>query len=81
MSIKAKVKQTNQLRGKAAQQNQIVAQTLKINTGGISLGDLADIDVAGKADGAVLIYNATSEKFELKTDVENENITITAGLY
>ena len=81
MSIKAKVKSTNQLKGKATQQNQIVAQTLKINAGELSIGDLNDVDATGKVDGAVLIYNAVSGKFELDNNVENENVTITAGLY
>ncbi len=78
-TIKAKLTQTNQIRATVSGQENLVVQTLKI--GGIALSDISDIDATGKADGALLIYNATSEKFELKTDVENENITITAGLY
>jgi len=79
MTIKAKITQTNNIKASVKHQNEIVAETLKV--GGIALADISDIDATGKVDGALLIYNATSEKFELKTDVENENITITAGLY
>ena len=38
------------------------------------LSDLADVDLTGLEDGSLLIYNATSKKFEASRLLENQNI-------
>ena len=55
-SIKAKIRQNAD--------NRIVAQTIKV--GNLALTDLSDIDASANTDGAMLIYNGTTTKFQLK---------------
>jgi len=80
-NIKATIRQTGRLKGQAQDQREIVAQTVKLSQGSIALGDLTDVDTSAKADGAVIVFNATTGLFELTNTVEEENLTISAGLY
>jgi len=59
--------------------DKIVAQTLR--SGNIALADLADINASGKTDGAVLIYNGTTNQFDITTAISNENTNIIGGTY
>lgn len=69
-NIKAKVR---------SNPDRIVAKTLKI--GDIALGDLTDINSQGTTDGAVLLYNGTSSKWDATTLIANQNTNITGGTY
>jgi hypothetical protein len=44
-NIKAKIRQTNKLKGAKTSNNEIVAQTVKLSQGSLSLGDLTDASV------------------------------------
>jgi len=79
MAITAKVLQSNQLKARLSQQKEIVAQTVKV--GSVELDDLSDVSTQGAIDGSLLVYNATTQKFELTTELANENININAGNY
>ena len=59
--------------------NKIIAQTLKI--GNVALADLTDVDSSGLSDGAVIQYNSSSSKLQLKTNIDGANLTITGGTY
>lgn len=59
--------------------DKIVAQTLR--SGNIALADLADINASGKTDGAMLIFNATTNQFDITTDIGNQNTNIVGGTY
>ena len=59
--------------------NKIIAQTLKI--GNVALADLTDVDSSGLSDGAVIQYNSASSKFQMKTNIDGANLTITGGTY
>lgn len=59
--------------------NKIVAQTLKV--GNVALTDLTDINAAGATDGAMLLYNGTTNKFDVTTEVGNQNTNIIGGTY
>jgi|OM-RGC.v1.033161534 hypothetical protein len=80
-NIKAKIRQTNTLKGKANKNNEIVAQTVKLSQGSIALGDLTDVDTSGQSDGVMMIFNGTTGKYEVKNQIENPNLTIAGGLY
>lgn len=80
-NIKAKIRQTNTLKGKANKNNEIVAQTVKLSQGSIALGDLTDVDTSGQGDGVMMIFNGTTGKYEVKNQIENSNLTIAGGLY
>jgi len=69
-NIKAKVR---------SNPDRIVAKTLKI--GDISLRDLTDVNPTGTEDGAVLLYNGTSSKWDATTLIANQNTNITGGTY
>ena len=59
--------------------DKIVAQTLKV--GNVALTDLTDINAAGTEDGAVLLSNGTSSKWDATTLIANQNTNITGGTY
>jgi hypothetical protein len=59
--------------------DRIVAQTIKI--GNLALTDLTDIDATQNADGAMLIYNGTTNKFDVTPDIGNQNTNIIGGTY
>ena len=59
--------------------NKIVAQTLKV--GNVALTDLTDINATGTTDGAMLLYNGTTNKFDITADIGNENTNIIGGTY
>ena len=59
--------------------DKIVAQTLR--SGNIALADLSDINASGKTDGAMLIFNSTTNQFDITTDIGNQNTNIIGGTY
>lgn len=59
--------------------NKIVAQTIKV--GNLALTDLSDINASENTDGAMLIFNATTTKFDLKPEIANSNTTFNGGTY
>ena len=80
-NIKAKIRHTNTLKGRTSKNNEVVAQTVKLSQGSIALGDLADVDTSGQSDGVMMIFNGTTGKYEVKTNIENENLSISGGLF
>jgi hypothetical protein len=59
--------------------NKIVAQTLKV--GNVALTDLTDINATGTTDGAMLLYNGTTNKFDVTPEIGNQNTNIIGGTY
>ncbi len=80
-NIKGKIRQSTRLKGRVAGTNEIVAQTVKISSGDVSLGDLSNVDTAGQTDGAMMIFNGTSGNYEMNTQIENSNLNINSGTY
>ena len=80
-NIKGKIRQSTKLKGKVAGTNEIVAQTVKISSGNISLGDLSNENVAGQTDGAVMMYDGPAGEYKITSEVKNENLHISGGLY
>ena len=67
--------------GRGLNNKEIVAKTVKIGAAQISLGDLTDVDTSGQSDGVMMIYNATSGKYEVTTELQNDNLNIIGGTY
>jgi hypothetical protein len=42
---------------------------------------ISDIDNTNKSDGALLVYNSSSEKYTATTTIENQNTTISGGTF
>jgi hypothetical protein len=61
--------------------NRVIAKTVSVASGTINLGDLGDIDASAKSDGAMIIYNSTTGKYEVKTEIQNQNLNIIGGTY
>ena len=81
MSLKAKIRQTNRVNARVNQTSNIVAETVQISAAGLKLEDLANVDSTNIAEGALLVYNATTEQFETTNELSSENLTISAGLF
>jgi hypothetical protein len=81
MSIKAKIRQTNRVNARVNQTSNIVAETVQISAAGLKLEDLANVDSTNIAEGALLVYNATTEQFETTNELSSENLIISAGLF
>lgn len=71
-NIKAKISNNTQ---------SITAKTVQVQSGQVKLGDLGDVDASGQTDGAMIIYNATTGKYEVKTEIQNQNLNIIGGTY
>jgi hypothetical protein len=56
-------------------------QVSTFNLGAGKLIDLTDIDSSDIGDGAVIVYNATSTKFEIRRSIQNANTKIIGGTY
>jgi len=81
MSIKAKIRNTNKLKGKANAQQEIVATTMKIQAGELRLGDLADVNTSGQSDGVMMMYDDSAGEYKVTTQIDNENLNIIGGTY
>ena len=81
MAIKAKIRQANTLKGKVSAQGEIVAQTVKVQAGGLSLGDLVDVNTTGQSDGVMMIYDGTAGEYKVTNQIENENLIFGGGAF
>ena len=71
-TIKAKV-QSNQ--------NQLVAKKLAIGQFSVAMSDIADVDTSGQTDGAMMIFDGTTGKYIMSTQIDNENLSLSGGTY
>ena len=71
-TIKAKVN-TNQ--------SQLVAKKLSIGQFNITMSDIQDVDTSGQTDGAMMMINNSTGKYEMKVKLENENLSLSGGTY
>ena len=51
----------------------------QLNAATLRLGDLFDVDTSSNSDGAVILYNSTSAKWEATTEMDNINTIINGG--
>ena len=77
MAIKGKI---SSVATKAKTTSSIPVRARVIDVGSVSqLSALSDVDTSSVSDGAVLQYNATSNKFETTTSMNNQNLSILGG--
>ena len=69
------------IKAKVRAQKEIVAQTVKISGNSLRLGDLSDVDTVGQTDGVMMIFNGSTGKYEVTTQIQNENLNIIGGTY
>jgi hypothetical protein len=70
MAIKATINKTAKVR----------ARTVEVGSG-IRLTDLTDVDTALLDNGAMLIYDLTTQKFILTNRIDNPDLRIIGGIY
>lgn len=46
----------------------------RVTQAAVTIDAVQGVDTTGKVDGSVLVYNASTEKFEATLDLENQNI-------
>ena len=80
-NIKGKISTPRRLSGSTHKQDSVIAKTVAIQAGSLRLGDLADVDASGQSDGVMIIFNSATGKYEVKTEIQNENLNIIGGTY
>ena len=68
------------VKAKIRKPKEIVAQTVKIG-GTLRLGDLVDVDTSNQSGGAMMIFNENTGRYEVTTQLQNENLNIIGGTY
>ena len=77
MAIKGKI---SSVATKAKTTSSIPVRARVIDVGSVSqLSATSDVVTSSVSDGAVLQYNATSNKFETTTSMNNQNLSILGG--
>lgn len=71
----------NQIKAKVTPQNNLLVTNYQINASNIKMGDLFNVDASGQEDGAVLLFNGTTDNWEATTMMDNINTTINGGNY
>jgi hypothetical protein len=59
---------------------QLQARTVALGSP-VQLSDLTDVDMTAASDGAVLVFNGTTQKFVAQTTIENNNTRIVGGSF
>jgi hypothetical protein len=67
------------IKAKLTPQQNFLVTNYQINAATIRLGDLFDVDGTGQEDGAIIVYNGTSTKWEASTELDNINTIINGG--
>lgn len=66
---------TVSLRGKTKVKRVVVGKPIRrINTTQGNINNLAGVDTSGATDGAVLVYNESTENFEATTTLNNQEV-------
>ena len=81
MNIKATVVQGIQTSAKVTPQQNILVANYQVSTSNITLGDLADVVEGNLQDGALLIYDATTQVWRARTSIDNPNTEVNGGFF
>lgn len=79
-TIRAKVTQGGVLTtATLTPQQTVLVNKVGIATGQIRLEDLLNIDADNALDGAMLVYNSSSQLWQAKEELDNQNTKINGG--
>jgi hypothetical protein len=81
MSINAVVTQGIQTTAKVTPQQNILVTNYQVSTTNITIDDLVDVVVGNLQDGALLIYDATTQVWRARTSIENPNTEVNGGFF
>mgnify|MGYP001441024653 CR=1 FL=1 len=66
---------TVSLRGKTKVKRVVVGKPIRrVNTTQGNINNLAGVDTSGKTDGAILVYNESTENFEATPTLNNQEV-------
>ena len=80
MSITATLRNANAINVQVRGQSTIAAKSMQV---GITprLSSLPDVDTTELSEGALLVYNATTGKFQTKHELDNSSTIVNGGKY
>ncbi len=81
MSINAVVTQGIQTTAKVTPQQNILVTNYQVSTSNITVGDLADVVEGNLQDGALLIYDASTQVWRARTSIDNANTEVNGGFF
>ena len=67
------------IKAKLTPTQNLLVTNYQLNAATLRLGDLFDVDISSNSDGAVILYNTTSAKWEATTEMDNINTIINGG--
>ena len=67
------------IKAKLTPTQNLMVPNYQLNAATLRLGDLFDVDISSNSDGAVILYNSTSAKWEATTEMDNINTIINGG--
>lgn len=71
---------SNRVKATVSGLNKIQARTVALGSP-TSLGNLADVNLDGVADGSMLIYDGATSKFVARREIQNPNTKIIGGSF
>ena len=81
MNIKATVVQGIQTSARVTPQQNILVTNYQVSTSNITVGDLADVVEGNLQDGALLIYDATTQVWRARNSIDNPNTEVNGGFF
>jgi hypothetical protein len=81
MTIKAVVSQGIQTTAKVTPQQNILVTNYQVSTTNITIDDLVDVVVGNLEDGALLIYDESSQTWRARTSIDNPNTEVNGGFF
>ena len=79
MSITARVINSPNITAQVTPQDRILVTNYRINAETLRIGDIFDVDASSVADGALLIYNGSTQTWVATTNLDNNNTIISGG--
>jgi len=80
MALQGKITANRGYQSAGTSQKTIVARNMSL-TAGQSLAALTDVDTSARADGSMIIYDASSSTFKVQGQIENTNLKIVGGSF
>jgi len=81
MSINVVVTQGIQTTAKVTPQQNILVTNYQVSTSNITVGDLANVVEGNLQDGALLIYDASTQVWRARTSIDNANTEVNGGFF
>lgn len=78
-NIRAIVTPNGVTKAKVTPQQEILVTSYSVRSNDLNLNDLGDIDISQLADGALLVYDGDTQKWQATALIEKENTNFNGG--